>query len=403
MSRYLIDGCEVLTTDPNFEKLLSQAHSGKDRPLCLCKFEGIPMYIAKMNDNYFLKRMPGTGIKHDFNCQSFEPPAELSGLGQVTGSAIKEEEDSDTTKIKIDFSLSKTDGRKTPEMGEGEKKPGDVTSDPNKLTMRGLMHYLYEQTGFNRFEQDSKTSRKWYHFRKAVLQSANNKIINGNPLSELLYIPETFFLDKKDEIKDRRKKAISTAVYRGTGKRNMMMILAEVKSIEPDSYGYKILMKHLPDFKFRIPDDLHKRITQKYAAELELWQELQEDGHLLIMGTFFVDLKGYATMETCTLQVADENWIIFESGSEKYLMNVLNESGRNYIKGMRYNLNNETPFATVVLTDTETPTALYLTTDESSELYLSRQQKLISGSKYKSWVWEVEDDMPELPTKSKSN
>lgn len=394
---YLIDGCEVSSKDANFEHILSEAHSNKERPLCLCKLDGVPMYIAKMNESYFIKRMPGTGMKHEFNCQSFQPPAELSGLGQVTGSAIKEEEESDTTKIKIDFSLSKSDGRKTPEMGEGEKKPGDVTADPNKLTMRGLLHYLYEQTGFNRMEQDQKISRKWFHIRNAVLQSANNKIINGSPLSELLYVPETFFLDKKEEIKSRRKKAISGAVYKGTGKRNMMMIFAEVKSIEPDAYGYKIIMKHLPDFRFKIPDDLHKRISQKYASELELWNELQEDGHLFIMGTFFVDLKGYASMETCTLQVADENWIIFESGSEKYLMNVLNEASRNYIKGLRYNLNSETPFASAVLTDTETPTALFLTPDDSSELYLSRQDKLIQGSKYKSWVWAVEDEMPELP------
>lgn len=397
MTSYLIDECEFTSSDIEFEKKLSEAHARKERPLCLCRLDGVEMYVAKLNDTFFLKRMPGTGMNHDFRCHSFEPPAELSGLGQVSGSAIKEEGDNDSTKIKIDFSLSRMDGRKAPVIGEGEKKPGDVTSDTNKLTMRGLLHYLYEQSGLNRHESDSKQKRNWFQIRKALLQSASNKLINGNPLSELLFIPETFFLDRKEEIKANRKKAINGAVYKGTGKRNMMMVFGEIKSIDPDSFGYKIIIKHLADFKFRISDDLHKRITQKYATEIELAGELQEDGHLLVMGTFYVDLKGYATMETCTLQVADENWIIFESGSEKYLMNLLNENSRNYIKGMRYNLNSETPFASLVLTDTETPTAMYVTPDESSELYLTRRKRLISESRYKAWIWEVEEEMPAIP------
>ncbi|WP_289035634.1 DUF1173 family protein [uncultured Flavobacterium sp.] len=398
MSKYLIDESELSVNDISFEKSLSEAHARKERPLCLCKLDGVEMYVAKLNDVYFLKRMPGTGMLHDFRCHSFEPPAELSGLGQVSGSAIKEEGDNDNTKIKIDFSLSRMDGRKAPVMGEGEKKPGDVTTDPNKLTMRALLHYLYDQSGLNRYEPVSKVKRNWFQIRKALMQSASNKLVNGNPLSELLFIPETFFLDRKEEIKANRKKAISGAVYKGTGKRNMMMVFGEVKVIEPDSFGYKIIIKHLADFKFRISDDLYKRLSNKYALEIELAGELQEDGHLLVMGTFFVDLKGYATMETCTLQIADENWIIFENGSEKYLMNVLNEYSRSYIKGMRYNLNSDTPFASLVLTDTEHPTAMYVTAENNSELYFHRRERLISESKYKSWVWEVEEEMPELPT-----
>jgi len=47
------------------------------------------MYIAKVGNRYIVKRMPDTGQLHSPDCDSYEPPAELSGLGEVLGSAIK--------------------------------------------------------------------------------------------------------------------------------------------------------------------------------------------------------------------------------------------------------------------------------------------------------------------------
>lgn len=403
MSSFLLDDCEINSSDPKFDQLLSEAYERKVRPLCLCTLEGVEMYISKLKETHFLKRMPGTGLYHHYSCRSFDPPAELSGLAHVNGTAIKEEAESDFTKIKVDFSLSRSEGRKAPEIGEENTTPGDVTSDPTKLTMRALLHYLHEQAGLNRIEKDYPGKRSWYYVRKMLLQAADNKFINGNPLSDILFIPETFFLDKKNEIRSHRDKNISQAVYRGTGKKVMMIVVGELKEITPDAFGYKIVLKHLPDFKFKITDDLHSRIFKKFSNELELWQELEDQAHLFLIGTFFVDLRGYATMESCCLQIADENWLIFESGSDKYLMNNLNNNKRAYIKSLRYNLNVHTPFSTILLTDTEKPTALYTRKEKDSDLLLERQDLLIKKSSYPHWIWNIEDELPQLPKPSNPN
>jgi hypothetical protein len=65
------------------------------------------MYVAKVDDKYLIKRMPNSGSGHAPACDSYEPPPELSGLGQVIGSAIQENPDEGTTALKFDFALSK--------------------------------------------------------------------------------------------------------------------------------------------------------------------------------------------------------------------------------------------------------------------------------------------------------
>jgi Protein of unknown function (DUF1173) len=106
------------------------------------------MYIAQVNGHFIVKRMPNTGSDHDLECDSYEIPAGLSGLGQVLGSAIKENSGDDLTALKFGFSLSKGPTKTIPS-GNGEEK-NSVKTDGNKLCLRGTLHYLWEQAGFNK-------------------------------------------------------------------------------------------------------------------------------------------------------------------------------------------------------------------------------------------------------------
>ncbi len=48
----------------------------------------IPMYIVKVNDNYYIKRMPNTGREHAVGCNSWEMPDEFSGRTDLFGTGI---------------------------------------------------------------------------------------------------------------------------------------------------------------------------------------------------------------------------------------------------------------------------------------------------------------------------
>ena len=74
---------------PEFRALLPHAYEERLRPMCMCREPAVAMYIARMDDQYLVKRMPLSGREHDPACPSYEPPYELSGLGPLIGSAIQ--------------------------------------------------------------------------------------------------------------------------------------------------------------------------------------------------------------------------------------------------------------------------------------------------------------------------
>src|SRR3546814_10419832 len=64
-------------------------------------------------------------------------------------------------------------GRAAPTPGTGESD--SVRTDGAKLTLRGTLHYLWEQAGFNRWAPAMSGKRSWGVIRKYILQAAADK------------------------------------------------------------------------------------------------------------------------------------------------------------------------------------------------------------------------------------
>lgn len=379
-----------------FNSALAAIYKSKDRPVCLCRSPGVEMYVVHIADKFFIKRMPNTGGDHEASCGSYEPPAELSGLGEVMGSAIVESADLGTTSLKLDFSLKKIAGKTAPEQGDGQAD--SVRTDGNKLTLRGLLHYLWEEAGFQRWSPSMTNKRNWGVVRKYLLQAAEHKSTKSASLTDILYIPEPFVLERKDAIAQARTAQMMRVAQTAgqTGPRKLMLLIGEVKSISPSRYGHKLVIKHLPDFAFMLNEDLHKRLNKRFETDLSLWDSI-EGVHLVTIATFGVNKAGVATIEELALMVTTENWIPFENRSDKTLLDTLTQGGRRFLKGMRYNLAANRPLATAVLIDTPSPTALYIHQSGGDD-YDEALDELIGGSKMESWVWHPEQgEMPSLP------
>lgn len=83
-----IDGQQFLPTTPGFAEAVAHAYGRRRRPLCLCRPEGIEMYVSRLGKGCIVKRMPETGHQHAPDCVSFEPPADPTGMRQLLGTAI---------------------------------------------------------------------------------------------------------------------------------------------------------------------------------------------------------------------------------------------------------------------------------------------------------------------------
>jgi hypothetical protein len=399
MSTYRIKNRSIQSEDPELPELLAMFYVKKERPLCLCREPGIEMYVAKVNGRFVIKRMPNSGNKHDLACDSYEAPAELSGLGEVLGSAIQEHVEEGTTDLKLAFSLTRRPWRAAPAPAEGESD--SVATDGKRLTLRGTLHYLWEQAGFHKWSPAMAGKRNWYVIRKFLLQAAQAKFAKGQALNDLLYIPETFSLEHKDEIVQRRT-ALMNKLAAGAQNRShtLMMLIAEVKEMSTARYGYKLVAKHLPDFSFTINEDIYKRLRKRFERELSLW-DATEDSHLIVIATFGVNVAGVASIEASALMVVNHEWIPIEHMYDNLLIEKLGMGKRRFVKGLRYNLSSKRPLAAAVLSDTEpTAVAMYIIPPDANDEYRLALKELVNESELSSWFWVTsESDLPPVPAK----
>lgn len=397
MQTFKIGNTTFCRDNPAFEEALAAIHAAKGRPLCMCQPDGVEMYVAKVHgaDSYLVKRMPDSGARHASACESYEPPAELSGLGEVVGSAIQEDPDAGTTTLKLDFALTKTARRAAPIPNGGETD--SVRTDGKKLTLRGTLHYLWEEAGFHRWSPKMAGSRNWFIVRKYLLQATDGKVTKGSGLAEILYIPESFRMDLKDAIAQRREARFRHIAAGPQGARHLMLLIGEVKEIAKSRYGHKVIIKHVPDAAFMMADDLHARLLKRFDVELTLWDAL-ETSHLIMIGTFGVSATGVATFEEVALMNVTEHWIPFESIYETHLLDALTAAHRRFAKGLRYNLPSSRPLASAVLSDTAPlPTALYVVPPDCTDDYLEALGALTEDSSLGSWEWMAGEPMPALP------
>ena len=401
MQSFRIGQQTLSTSDSNLAAALCNAHEHKLRPTCLCVPQGVSMYVAHVGDRFIAKRMPNSGSRHHPDCDSYEPPAELSGLGEVNGSAIQEDVDSGVVTLKLDFSLSKVSRRTQPLATAGEAE--SVRTDGKKLTLRGALHYLWDEAGLNRWSPAMAGKRSWFVVRKYLLEAAENKTAKGLALGSSLFIPETFNADHKRDIHERQLAKLLPARVHAGSTRKLMLLIGEVKKVDTARYGQKLVVKHLPDLPFMLADDLSNRMAKRFETELALWNS-DETTHLVAIATFGFDNAGVAAVEEMALVLTTENWIPVEHVHDLQLLAALTDTGRRFSKGMRYNLASSRPLASAVLSDTAPlPFALYAIPPNVSDEYRLALEVLTANSELAQWIWMAgEASMPSLPVRART-
>lgn len=400
--RYRVGTLEFSTSDSSVETVLSGAYSAKQRPLCLCVPGGTPMYIAHVGGRFIVKRMPGAGHLHAADCGSFDPPGELSGLGEVAGSAIQEDLETGVTTLRLDYTLAKRGGTRPPAAAGGP--PDTVRTDGQKLTLRGTLHYLWDKADLTKWSPGMTGRRSWGVVQRRLVAAAQNTFAKGDPLADLLFVPEPWSQDAKESLERGRRTALARLHTRDSTGSRLMVLIAEVKEFKDARFGVLAICKHLPEMPIKVEQDLATRIDRRFEKEIALWQR-EEETHMILVGTFGLDTAGYERLEEVSMMVTDANWIPIEHRWDLELVRRLVAGGRRFTKGMRYNLAADKPLASALLYDLlDGPTALYVIPPSSDAEMVAKVSDLAEESDYRSWIWHAGDaDMPALPTQGRSH
>lgn len=396
MPKYLFGNHVYSPEHESWQRILQKGYAARLRPVCLCLVQGDggrSLYIALARGQYVLKRLPYSGPTHAPHCDHYEPPPELSGLGQVNGSAIREELETQTTALSLDFALTKGRSRQ-PAAGAAETEHESVRSDGTKLTMRGLLHFLMDEAALTRWTPAMAGRRSWYVVRRELLMAASSKTAKGHDLADLLYIPESFALERADAIKARQRDALA----RLSSPSARMILVGEVKAIEDARYGKCLVVKHMPDLKLMMTEVFHKHLTSRFAHQLQLWSQL-DASHLVMLATISRSSQGVHALEAACLMNVNEHWIPFETVFEWELLAGLHRAQRRFTKGLRYNLSSKTPLACAVLQDTgDASTALFVVPQGLEGEYDAVIDELSDTGRMQAWQWRAgTESLPELP------
>lgn len=380
-----------------FADAIADAHAAHQRPRCLClggcDGRGVEMYVARLGEGYIVKRMPDTGSHHAPDCPSYEPPAEVSGLGQVLGSAITEDPATGETTLKLDFPLTKMPGRSQLPPAGGDSD--SVSSDGAKLSLRGLLHYLWDQAELTRWHPGFAGKRTWGTVRKHLLLAAEDKVARGGSLRSRLYIPEVFSVEQRDAINARRISLWSQAVAVPGKQQQLMLTVAEIKEIVPARYGFKAVVKHVPGQAFALDEQIYRRLARRFERELALWGGA-DDIHMVMIATFSVAAAGIPTIVELSLMPVTRHWLPVEDGVEKQLVDRLVVDGRSFVKGLRYNLGAGSEIASATLIDCEGSAPLLFV--DHSGIEGSGGQQQTGDPSVPRWLWNPSSEaMPSLP------
>jgi hypothetical protein len=376
-----------------FAEAIADAHASHRRPRCMCLVHGVEMYVARLggpNGGYIVKRMPDTGSHHAPDCPSYEPPADLSGLAQVMGSAITEDPATGETTLKLDFPLTKMPGRS--QMPPAGAICDSVASDGTRLSLRGLLHYLWDQAELTRWHPGFAGKRTWATVRRHLLQAAEHKLALGGALGARLYVPEPFSVEERAAINARRLAQWQRAAAPPGKPQQLMLLIGEVKEILPAGFGFKAIVKHSPDQAFLLDEQLYRRLGRRFEPELALWGSA-EDIHMLMIGTFAVK-GGTPHIVELSLMPVTGQWLPIEDAYDRELVGRLVREARTFIKSLRFNLTAPDCIPSAILLDTgDTPMPLRVvrSSGEASPANVGRWGSESSGG---GWWWNPEHEQP---------
>lgn len=397
--RFAIKGRVIGADDPQLQEALAQVHDSLERPRCLCMPGGVEMYVAR-HRQFLVKRMPDSGSAHHPGCPSYEPESQQSGLGELVGEAVLESEPG-RVELRVDFPWTRVIGQSVPR-GEAQDV-AEVGVPRRRMSLRALMHFLFERSGFNRWSPAMAGKRNQGVLRKYLLEAAEEITVKGVPLAERLYIPEPFSENSKVEAAQRRREKLAVLRPRD-GQTPLAIVIGEYKISEATAQGHRVWIRHMPDAPLLIAGRAWERIERVFAP---LFEARDADiGHSvrLVIAALICARREYTyEIDSVSLMLTSEQWIPIEGVHELPLVDALVAQQRRFVKPLRYDAHSASPFPNALLLDAgPSPVPLHVLSRFMNPKERAAKEKAIARAGEIAWVWSTDQAMPSLKSISDS-
>lgn len=392
--RLVVAGRVWSADDPQLQDALARVHDTPERPRCLCVPGGVEMYVAR-HRQFVVKRMPDTGSRHDPACPSYEPEAQQSGLGELMGVAVREREPG-RVELMVDFPWTRRSGRS---MARGEPRDtGEVGTAHKRMSLRALMHYLFERAGFNRWSPAMEGRRNQGVLHKYLLEAAQEVTVKGLALADRLFVPEPFSEAGRADAARRRRDKLAV-LNPCDVQLPMALLLGEFKANEPGASGQRVWIKHLPDMPLLVQDRTWARLAKRYAALFEARDADGGHGVRIVMAALLRARREQTyEIDTASLMLTDTHWIPVEGVHELPLLQALVAQGRRFIKPLRYDAGAASAFPNALLLDVgAVPVPLHVVSAFADPAAQRARELSVAEADADAWVWRTAMAMPPFP------
>jgi len=398
-ARYFIKGRTYAPGDPGLQAGLARVYDSSERPRCMCVAGGVEMYIAK-HAEYVIKRMPDTGNQHHPTCASFEPEPGMSGLGELLGEAIIEHSP-DQVEVRTDFPISRMPGSSRLR-GEAVADPAEVHAPRKQMSLRALLHYLYERAGFNRWYPAMEGRRNQGVLHKYLSEAARGVLLKGAALDERLYVPEPFRAGCKDEIGERRRKKLALLLSPEDAVQFKMAILVgEYNGSDPTKHGRRIIVKHMPDVALYIEGKAWERVERSYGAILQARDaDVARKPRVMMAALIYAKREHTYQVDTLSMMLTTDQWIPLAGLQELPLIEALQREQRAFMKPLQYDARTSAAFPNVLLLDCgKVPLPLHVLSPLADVKEKSLKEKVVASCP-SAWVWCTDHGLPLLPERA---
>jgi hypothetical protein len=356
------------------------------------------MYIAK-HAEFVVKRMPGTGDQHHATCQSFEPEPGTSGLGELLGEAIVEHSP-DMVEIRTDFALARVAGKALPR-GEARSDPAVVNAPRKAMSLRAVLHFLYDKAGFNRWYPGMDGKRYQGVIRHYLMKAAEGTTTKGETLDKRLYVPEPFRVELKEEIRARRQARLAVLMSPEADVQfKMAIVIGQFVDVEQTAYGRKLTIKHMPDVPLHMDDKAWERAARAYGPILEAVNaDVQHKPRVVVAALIYAKREHLYQVDALSMMLVTDQWVPLEGLHELTLIEELQRQGRSFYKPLKFDAKSGAAFPNVLLLDTNAGALpLHVLSPFMDPRERNVKSKTIEALGTAAWVWETDKPMPELPS-----
>lgn len=391
--RFAIKGHVISADDPQLQDALASVYDTPERPRCLCVPGGVEMYVAR-HRQFVIKRMPDSGSTHHPNCPSYELEGQQSGLGELLGEAVLESEPG-RIELRVDFPWMRMTGRGVPRGDPCEM--AEVSVPRRRMSLRALMHFLFERAGFNRWSPAMQGRRNQGVIHKYLLEAAEEIVVKGLPLAERLYVPEPFSEITKAEAAQRRREKL-TVLRPGEGQIPLALVIGEFKASEATTSGRRVWIRHMPDAPLLIAGRAWAHIERAFAPLFEARDADTGKPVRLIMAALIRARREYTyEIDSVSLMLTSEHWIPIEGVHELPLIDALVALHRRFVKPLRYDAWSAATFPNALLLDAgPAPVPLHVLSAFMDPRERAAKEKAIAGAGENAWVWSTDQAMPDL-------